>query len=313
MYVILLRLFLLSVYVCHTSGLLNHDDSGTPSLDDVLDSLNDNDLVPERKITIGDLKTVILALQKDYTSRLNTLKSDFELSLRSQQNRIRYLEKKVAYQGKLIEFLETGESFRSRQTQPANKPQPHVHNASNDIEAKNSTAYSFIDIKEMQNENWSGDLSGHPKLERQERLLIQEIPTSSAVVAFYAYMSKSLISNVATPHHVLIFDVVRTNIGNAYHSSTGVFIVPETGVYVFIWSFLNGNNDAHSTQLMINTEEWGIVHAHSASNNWNQSTGVIVAHVNKGDDVFVKTSGASQGEIYSGVNSRTMFAGWKLH
>lgn len=146
-----------------------------------------------------------------------------------------------------------------------------------------------------------------------ERLLIQEIPTSSAVVAFYAYMSKSLPSNVATPHHVLIFDVVRTNIGNAYHSSTGVFIVPETGVYVFIWSFLNGNNDAHSTQLMINTGEWGIVHAHSASNNWNQSTGVIVAHVNKGDDVFVKTSVASQGEIYSGINSRTMFAGWKLH
>lgn len=72
-----------------------------------------------------------------------------------------------------------------------------------------------------------------------ERLLIQEIPTSSAVVAFYAYMSKDLPADVATPHHVLVFDVVRTNIGNAYHSSTGVFIVPETNVYVFMWSFLN--------------------------------------------------------------------------
>lgn len=146
-----------------------------------------------------------------------------------------------------------------------------------------------------------------------ERLVIQEIPTPSAVVAFYAYMSKSLPANVATMHHVLIFVVVRTNIGNAYHSSSGVFMVPETGVYVFIWNFMNGNNDAHSTQLMINTEEWGILHAHSASNNWNQSTGVIVAHVNKRDEVFVKTSEASQGEIYSGVNSKTMFAGWKLH
>lgn len=167
MYVILLRLFLLSVYVCHTSGLLNHDDSGTPSLDDVLDSLNDNDLVPERKITIGDLKTVILALQKDYTSRLTTLKSDFELYLRSQQNRIRYLEKKVAYQEKLINFLENGESFRSRETPPANNKQPNIHNGSNDVEAFNSTGYYSLDLKEMQQENWRKEMSGRSRRERQ--------------------------------------------------------------------------------------------------------------------------------------------------
>lgn len=76
---------------------------------------------------------------------------------------------------------------------------------------------------------------------------------------------------------------------------------------------MNGNNDVHFTQLMVNTEEWGIVYANSASNSWIQSTGVVVAYVNKGDDVFVKTSGASRGDIYSGGINRTMFAGWKLH
>lgn len=145
-----------------------------------------------------------------------------------------------------------------------------------------------------------------------ERLLIQETPTSSAVVAFYAYMSKSLPAYVATPQHVLIFDVVKTNVGNAYHSSTGVFEVPESGVYVFIWSFQNGGGAYHSTQLMINSEEWGVVHAHSTSTSWMQSSSVVVAHVNKGDDVFVKTSEASQGLLYSDANSRTVFAGWKL-
>lgn len=109
MYVAFLLLFLLSVFDCHTPGFLNHDDPRIPNVDDVLDSLNDNDLVPEKKITVGDLKMVILALQKESTSRLLTLKSDFELSLRFQQNRIRYLEKKVAYQEKLINFLENYE------------------------------------------------------------------------------------------------------------------------------------------------------------------------------------------------------------
>lgn len=167
MYVVLLRLFLLSVFVYHTSGLTNQDDPETPCLDDVLDGLNDNDLVPEKTITIGDLKTVILALQKDYTSRLNTLKSDFELSLRSQQNRIRYLEKKVAYQDKLINILINGESFRSRQTQLENNPQPFVLNDSNDVEVNNSTGYYSLDIKEMPKEIWSKEMSGRPKRERQ--------------------------------------------------------------------------------------------------------------------------------------------------
>lgn len=167
MYVVLLRLSLFSVFVCHTVGLLNNDDPETPRLNDVLDSLNDNDLVPEKKITIGDLKTVILALQNDYTSRLNTLKSDFELSLRSQQNRIRYLEKKIAYQEKLINFFENGESFKSRPIQSENSQEPHVHNVSNDVESKKLTGHYSLNIKERQNENWRKEMSWRPKRERQ--------------------------------------------------------------------------------------------------------------------------------------------------
>lgn len=126
-------------------------------------------------------------------------------------------------------------------------------------------------------------------------------------------MSKSLPANIVTSQHVLVFDVVRTNIGNTYHSSTGVFIVPETGVYVFIWGFMNGNVAVHSTQLMINSDIWGIVRANSGSDVLVQSTGVVVAHVNKGDDVFVKLAYDSQGVVYSEFNSGTLFAGWKLH
>lgn len=54
----------------------------------------------------------------------------------------------------------------------------------------------------------------------------------------------------------------------------------------FTWSFLNGDTDVHSVQLIINAEEWGVVNSHSSSNSWMQSTGLVVAYVNKGDDVF---------------------------
>lgn len=146
-----------------------------------------------------------------------------------------------------------------------------------------------------------------------ERMLVQEIPTSSAVVAFYAYMSKSQRPVVVIPHHVHVFDVVRTNVDNAYHSSTGVFTVPQSGVYVFIWSFLN--SAFYSTQLMINTEDWwGGVHTHSGMSSTIQSTSVVVAHVNKGDDVFVKNSGLSSSvTLNNDWYGITMFTGWKLH
>lgn len=90
-------------------------------------------------------------------------------------------------------------------------------------------------------------------------------------------------------------------------------MVPETGIYVSIWSFMNAYSDYHSTQLMVNTEVWGVVHSGTGSTSVMQSTGVVVAHVNKGDDFFVKTSNLSNGILYSNMNGRTLFAGWKLH
>lgn len=73
-------------------------------------------------------------------------------------NRIRYPEKKVAYQGKL---LENCESFRSHGTHK-NNPKPDIHNASNDGEAHNWTGYYCLNIKEIQKEIWRKYMSGRP-------------------------------------------------------------------------------------------------------------------------------------------------------
>lgn len=89
--------------------------------------------------------------------------------------------------------------------------------------------------------------------------------------------------------HVLVFDVAKTNIGNAYHPNTGVFIVPESGVYVFTWTFrIAGIND-HSIQLMVNREDVGSVYLRTINGVDDEATGFVVTHVNAGDDVFVRT------------------------
>ncbi|XP_022336033.2 heavy metal-binding protein HIP-like [Crassostrea virginica] len=103
-------------------------------------------------------------------------------------------------------------------------------------------------------------------------------------------MSSNIPLAEATSNHVMVFDLVKTNAGNGYHPSTGVFIVPKSGIYVFSWSFRNSDRHYHSTELMVNNSVESIIHLHSAAGIWISGTGVAVLHVNKGDDVYVRIS-----------------------
>lgn len=51
------------------------------------------------------------------------------------------------------------------------------------------------------------------------------------MVAFYAYLSSDTPASVA--HHIITFDTVIANVGNACHPHSGTFIAPRSGLYVF--------------------------------------------------------------------------------
>lgn len=138
----------------------------------------------------------------------------------------------------------------------------------------------------------------------------QQPVTTPTVIAFYAYMAADTPS-ITIQYH-LVFDVVKTNNGNGYHPSTGTFIAPVTGVYVFTWTIRETNNCHHSTQLMVNNAEIGIIYVHVDSNDM-AGTGVVVTHVNAGDDVYVRThANWNNCYIVSNASGRSSFAGWKL-
>lgn len=93
-------------------------------------------------------------------------------------------------------------------------------------------------------------------------------------------------------------------------------MVPESGVYVFTWTFRIGAINDHSIQLIVNREDVGTVYLHTIGGVDAEATGIVVAHVNAGDDVFVRTH--PQLKIGTGhyINSNTFgrssFAGWKI-
>jgi hypothetical protein len=116
-------------------------------------------------------------------------------------------------------------------------------------------------------------------------------------------MSTSLIN--PSRYHTVIFDTAITNVGGGYHPNTGVFIVPESGLYVFTWVQRMWSAAIHGTELMVNKAVVGSLFMTSGTNDDNSVTGVVVVHVNQGD-MFVRTQGDSNvGNIGSDYHGKT--------
>ncbi|KAK3093197.1 hypothetical protein FSP39_012524 [Pinctada imbricata] len=129
-------------------------------------------------------------------------------------------------------------------------------------------------------------------------------------VAFYAYMTHIMTS--VGEHHQLVFDVVKTNIGDGYHQS-GVFIVPESGIYVFTLSFRVHNEGYHAVELDVNGNRMGVAYSLAHNNVSDQTSATIVISVKKGDDVYLRTGNHNnKGEINTDSYGYTYFAGWKI-
>ncbi|XP_062606509.1 uncharacterized protein LOC134268291 [Saccostrea cucullata] len=143
---------------------------------------------------------------------------------------------------------------------------------------------------------------------------IVPVPDNSGIVAFCAYMTSKEIS--PSLHHVFVFDVVKTNIGSAYNRNSGIFTVPIDGTYVFTWSIFS---DAHSyifTQIVINSKALtGMITDSDEVGDYHSTTGVIVATVDHGDLVYVRThpTTLSHGNVLSSpLHGQPSFSGWRL-
>ncbi|XP_061187117.1 complement C1q tumor necrosis factor-related protein 7-like [Saccostrea echinata] len=133
------------------------------------------------------------------------------------------------------------------------------------------------------------------------------------MVGFYAIMSKGM-TNPGT-HQTLIFDKVQLNAGNGYQPHSGVFIAPATGMYAFTWTMrlhTAHGPEHHSTQLIVDNNMYSAVYL-SVGNSGNENvSGTCVVLLNKGDDVFVRTTSANGGGIESDGSGVTAFGGWLI-
>ncbi|XP_063425791.1 uncharacterized protein LOC134709562 [Mytilus trossulus] len=151
---------------------------------------------------------------------------------------------------------------------------------------------------------------------RKERLLIpMPTPTPATTiseVAFFAYMSQPLTN--PSGEYVIKFDVLKINVGNAYHPHTGVFNPPTSGIYVMAWSLRSRITERHSTELVVNSDVYSSMYSYSHNDDDQHNTGIVVVHANKGDDIYVRIKMDKHvGDIWSDAYGRSTLAGWKIY
>ena len=133
---------------------------------------------------------------------------------------------------------------------------------------------------------------------------------SSQKPAFYVHLTHS--EKNLSPHHVLVYDYVGTNVGNGYNKFTGVFSVPKTGTYVFLWK-VRMRSGVSVTELVVNNSPMTAIEVDGGL-NFFASTGFAVVEVTTGDVVFVRTHSTltDKGLIWTDDYGRTSFAGWAI-
>ncbi|CAC5412897.1 C1QL [Mytilus coruscus] len=120
--------------------------------------------------------------------------------------------------------------------------------------------------------------------------------------AFLAALSKGV--NLGA-NHVVKFDDIKTNIGDRYDASSGVFTVPRKGTYVFAVNFVTGSkNEWLELNLMKNNKM--VVRGHAAFDMHTSGSLQAILELKKGDRIYIKHP-RSSGLLLGG--SYTMFSG----
>jgi len=112
-------------------------------------------------------------------------------------------------------------------------------------------------------------------------------------------------------NHFQVIDV-----GGGYNNQDGIFDVPVTGVYVFVYTVYADQNHFVRTELVINGQVKTASIADGATpHEVHSSTAIIVVPANAGEHVFVRRADTnSQCNIVSSMTlAVSSFSGWILY
>jgi hypothetical protein len=125
-------------------------------------------------------------------------------------------------------------------------------------------------------------------------------------VAFTAAIKPLLVDHVKHMDTIK-FETVITDIGGGYNNQTGVFVAPQTGIYMFSCSLMDHvapSGVMLHAEIVHNQRVLGRIFAHAEGTTYrDQGAQTVFTHVNQGDQIFVRSIDNPDlglgGELYS--------------
>ena len=128
------------------------------------------------------------------------------------------------------------------------------------------------------------------------------------MIGFQAAKIASQIS-VGTNQNI-VFENVSLNLGNGYHPQHGVFIVPQSGIYVISATILHQNQVGINFNGAIVHQGTVVAKLVGAAGEWEQSSHTLLIQAQAGDEIWVKNIGPSNENIHGDFFST--FSGYML-
>ncbi|XP_053398057.1 C1q-related factor-like [Mercenaria mercenaria] len=185
-----------------------------------------------------------------------------------------------------------------------------VSNYSNSMDSK---SISPVESKEA-------SMKGHPDQMTKKRLPNREIRrdlfprrTASAHVSFSAYLS--YFQEHLGVHQVVKFNRVITNDGNAYNSHTGVFTVPVTGTYMFIFYVCSSNTNVQFDLVVDDSiKASGVAKPSPLGQSKDvQGGGAVILKLNQGESVWIENIAADSAVYSRGDDRWVTFSGFVVY
>lgn len=111
------------------------------------------------------------------------------------------------------------------------------------------------------------------------------------------------------PNQILRFEHVWTNIGDGYHSDTGVFIVPRDGLYQIMGTLLSAGGKNCATTLYKNDLRLNYGYAGTEIAQSNTVHALVI--LKKNDRIYFKNRGSTSNQCHGYYHSE--FSGWFVH
>ncbi|XP_052774313.1 uncharacterized protein LOC128212944 [Mya arenaria] len=239
---------------------------------------------------LNEVLTREINLQKANEAQRTALR-DIEVVVENQRKMIEELQYTVVRQNNHIEGLQTTvrvQELRINELEGASRePNPEENELGDNIHVKRESVVP----RNLNTEN-SGIF---------QRRSPPEMAIAFTAVKVAAQTGTGINQNI-------LFENVILNQGNGFHSNHGVFIAPQSGIYLFTASLLHQAQSIAMHAAIIH--EGRIVTKIDGSNDWTQSSQTVVIQVNTGEEVWVSTIDYEHENIHG--DSFSAFSGFLL-